>query len=530
VAGEPEWKFAPFPDTPDSEKQIREILDALRGPTPDPAVRWQNLQRIGPLRTPGALRALKALYAGEKDFLPRFYAVLGAAEVDGKEAALFLLEALLAEKEPFMQKSVRDALRRLRTREAADVLVGALRHGDPVVRAEAATALGGLRWAGAVPPLLQALRDPQPAPRAAAIEALGRLGTAEAVDALLKAASGADADAALAALGALADSPAKDPRIGEAAAALLEKGRTLPLRIQAAKALGARKDAAGLKALVAALDHADWRLRSAAVGALARIRHRDAIEPLIGRIPKEKGRFLWEVGQALYRITGLDYGTDAEIWRDWWGKNKDAFQPPPVLKAEKKPAPELTEASYHGIPVVSRRIVFVLDVSSSMTAKIKTKAVPTGRQGAPKDDTRLSYCKWELVHAIRALPKEARFNVLVFGDTVRAWQKQIVPAVANGKAEAEKFVDGVAVQGGTNLHDGLKAAFEDLEADTFYVLSDGDPTAGPITDKDEILRWVRRMNAARGIAIHTVSAGELASEDFLQKLAEQNGGKSVVMK
>ena len=100
----------------------------------------------------------------------------------------------------------------------------------------------------------------------------------------------------------------------------------------------------------------------------------------------------------------------------------------------------------------------------------------------------------------------------------------MTPALGGRVLEAEAFVDGQKTEGATNLYDALALAFQDGNVDTIYVLSDGQPNQGEIKDPDALLAWVRRANAARGVVIHTVSAGELREEGFLRKMAEQNGG------
>ena len=89
-------------------------------------------------------------------------------------------------------------------------------------------------------------------------------------------------------------------------------------------------------------------------------------------------------------------------------------------------------------------------------------------------------------------------------------------------------------KGGTNVFDALIHVLEgsdvgygteaSTDVDEVFVLSDGQPSAGLLTDPVEILRVVREINKIRKIRIHAVFAGEGSGADFMRKLAEENGG------
>jgi hypothetical protein len=59
--------------------------------------------------------------------------------------------------------------------------------------------------------------------------------------------------------------------------------------------------------------------------------------------------------------------------------------------------------------------------------------------------------------------------------------------------------------------------------DTVYFLSDGRPSVGKIIEPLEILKEVRKHNEAFRMVIHTIAIGDF-TKDFLQRLAEENGG------
>ena len=106
-----------------------------------------------------------------------------------------------------------------------------------------------------------------------------------------------------------------------------------------------------------------------------------------------------------------------------------------------------------------------------------------------------------------------------------AWRAAISAASARSKRakkDANEWILGQFPAGGTNVFDPLASALEDGDVDTVWLLSDGDPTAGAFVFPDQILREVRRLNASRRVAIHTISVGQ--ESDLLRRLAEENHG------
>jgi Mg-chelatase subunit ChlD len=169
--------------------------------------------------------------------------------------------------------------------------------------------------------------------------------------------------------------------------------------------------------------------------------------------------------------------------------------------------------TYHGVPVLSNRMVFVVDISGSMSEVTGT-------------ESRMEQSKKELLRVLGQLGKDAQGNMIFFDDRIEAWRKMLVPIRQNLK-EAQALVTRIAPRGSTNIFDALDAAFAHKDADTIYLLSDGDPTNGRIIDQDDILHEIRKMNRLRQIVIHTISFG---SSKFMKALADQNGGQYVEIK
>ena len=181
-----------------------------------------------------------------------------------------------------------------------------------------------------------------------------------------------------------------------------------------------------------------------------------------------------------------------------------------MAKATVMVSPGLTDAE-----VVSQRVAFIVDVSGSMLDTTK----PTG---STVEITRLAVCQRELATVINGLGRTTRFNLIAFSNAFIKWQRGAVPAQPSRKKQAHAFVKGLTANGGTNLFDPLEDALTDPRIDTVWLLSDGDPTAGRLKHAADILREIRRLNASRRVAIHTISIGK--PSPLLKQLAAEHAG------
>jgi Mg-chelatase subunit ChlD len=220
---------------------------------------------------------------------------------------------------------------------------------------------------------------------------------------------------------------------------------------------------------------------------------------------------LAEIVDALRGLTGKPFGYAPGTWKEWWTKAREEFTIPDQAVAIASSQAGMT--TYHGVPVLSNRIVFLLDRSGSM-----------GETSG--SDTRMEQAKKELSRVLSQLNPAAQINMIFFDDKVEPWHKGLLPIKTHLK-DAQAAVANVVPRGQTNIFDSLDFAFSHKEADTIYLLSDGDPTAGRIIDPDDILKEIRRVNRLRQIVIHTISFG---ASPFLKRLAEQNGGQYVEMR
>ena len=127
---------------------------------------------------------------------------------------------------------------------------------------------------------------------------------------------------------------------------------------------------------------------------------------------------------------------------------------------------------------------------------------------------------------LELLPAKAKVNIVGFGTKATAWSDKLQPLDKRRKKAAADFVQALTIQGATNVHDGVKLAFQDEEVDTVFLLTDGYPSAGEIVAPGRLAAAIATWNVGRGIRIHTVAIG--GASNFLERLAKESGGEHAV--
>jgi hypothetical protein len=378
-------------------------------------------------------------------------------------------------------------------------------------------------WTQAKRDLDQALAAGKPDAVAAAIEALGADGTRRTVDALLAATDKAESrravDAVVAAL-AKADADARTYMIE-----LLEKKpepKGWPVRSMLCAALAAGGGPETTQALAARLRDPSSFVISAAARALGQRKDKAAVEPLTAV------------------LADLEKAKDVP-----WADVRDAL----AAIAGKEPSPPegWTGPTFFGVPVVSKRVVFFVDVSSVMKDE---DAVVDGKKVA-----RLDAVKRELTACVNALEPDAKLNIVAFAKSATAWKPSksgLVAATPGAKQEAAKWIASLAADGPTDTEAGLKELFQNGEANTVLFVTNGAPGRAPIgrgrrqragkpIEMTAVLQAVADHNRFRAMRLHTFCTKAVAEPpqdgtpldlfdpskfvDFLAELAAQNGGK-----
>ncbi len=250
----------------------------------------------------------------------------------------------------------------------------------------------------------------------------------------------------------------------------------------------------------------------------------EALVPnLIGALSSKRARSRHEAATALEAITKQAYGQDAPAWTAWWQTKKGA------------PSSGVTVPTYHGLPIASDRLVFVVDISGSMNnpPKMRTRRV----------DVALT----ELIQAIRSLGPTSTFNVAVFSDDVAFWKRGSELASDKARSAAIAWARKALAKprGLTASHEALSQVFaRHADIDSVFFLTDGLPTRGDYISGAAILAWMRGANRYRQILVHTIALtlekhdkgmigrGEVPQQmqRFMKQVADATGGQTRVVR
>jgi len=253
----------------------------------------------------------------------------------------------------------------------------------------------------------------------------------------------------------------------------------------------------------------------------------DALVGLLEKTEKKHG-LAWQASlDALRKLAGSDESGPwiAADWRDYWAARKRNENWKKTNQDSSKGGPHTELPEFFGAKVVSRNVIFIMDLSSSMLES------DSGGQ-------RLARMKQELVKTIEKMDGESIFNVLGFNSSLFPWKRRLAPATDANRKSAADFVTKMKAIAYTNTDDALKVAFSDKNIDTIILLSDGVPLRREHKDQMSdafivgILDWVSTVNRFRRVVIHTFGFDSIAQDPggercvaFLKDLAEQNEGK-----
>ncbi len=266
--------------------------------------------------------------------------------------------------------------------------------------------------------------------------------------------------------------------------------------------------------------------RRAVIQAMIRLRQPQAVGALISLLPKIDGEIRGDIIRYLAAATGQSLGPATEPWQAWWTQHKGDIELPAELAGPQRAdvAPRAggstsqgtaartpsSCASYYGMSIHAKRIVFALDISGSMTGP------------------RINTAKRELTTAINALPEDAGFGIVIFNEALNVWRPCMVEATAANKQNAAWFIANLIPSGNTATYDALKAAFR-FDAEAIYLVTDGEPTNGRIVAPPAIVAAVQQINHNRRVSIHVIGIAPRPPggrfDLFLKTLAEQNLGQ-----
>ncbi|CAF2141972.1 unnamed protein product [Rotaria magnacalcarata] len=127
----------------------------------------------------------------------------------------------------------------------------------------------------------------------------------------------------------------------------------------------------------------------------------------------------------------------------------------------------------------------------------------------------------------RAQP-QLKFNIMHFSTHVHRWKHSLTHATSHHLKEAEHYLDHLQPEGHTNTHDALKQALNDEEADTIYLLSDGEPSTDMRTILWDLKVWLQQRRNPCVIHAITFLMGNTQNDpkprEFMAEIAKISGG------
>lgn len=156
-----------------------------------------------------------------------------------------------------------------------------------------------------------------------------------------------------------------------------------------------------------------------------------------------------------------------------------------------------------------------------------TLAVTIDVSGSMEAGDKIGYVRQGLERLVSSLNDDDQLALVTYENVARTvWQMQ---PIRSNRNTILQIVRGLQANGGTNLHDGLKMAYDAVSSaydsgrqNRVILLSDGQPTTG-VTSTAAIIA----MSAARnsdGIGLTTVGLGSDFNLELMRGLAEQADG------
>jgi len=326
---------------------------------------------------------------------------------------------------------------------------------------------------------------------AEAVRALGRIGAPNWPDALL--------DAAV----------HEDDRIRRAAAMALA-GVT-------------EHDEKSLSALKGLLGDASPVVRRTAAEWIGKKKVTDLAPYVIELIEEKEIRSRRVARETLIRLSGLDRAYDREAWHTWW-QQRERLTPA-------EPQALVSRMGYHGIPTETGRALILIEATGYMNWPWRSK---------PK---RHVVAQRELRRLLGALPDDADFTMMAFGEKTKTWKKKPVRATEKNVASAlEWLAKGVEREGKPDAYRALETAIGKYgDFDTIYLVGTGWRSFGEVNSPEAVLASAAVWLRDRDVEIHTIGLTLEAldygrpnhySENtrFLVDLAKVGGGRTVQFK
>jgi hypothetical protein len=195
--------------------------------------------------------------------------------------------------------------------------------------------------------------------------------------------------------------------------------------------------------------------------------------------------------------------------------------PPYLLQQVDQLLAEVRGQSHIYGSVTSTRVIFLIDTSGSMSTEFRTNC--------GEYFNRLQFIVHDL-HKIlhHRVQPQLKFNIMHFGTHVHQWKYSLTHATLYHLKEAEHYLDHLEPHGQTNTYNALKQALMDEEADTIYLLSDGEPSMDMRTVLLDLKVWLQRRR--NPCVIHAIAflmghtQNDPRPREFMAEVAAISGG------
>ncbi|MCO4773830.1 MAG: VWA domain-containing protein [Deltaproteobacteria bacterium] len=194
-----------------------------------------------------------------------------------------------------------------------------------------------------------------------------------------------------------------------------------------------------------------------------------------------------------YQLESSDFGLAFRTWDD--GADEGYFV------AMVAPQEETDDGA-----IVRKDIAFVFDVSGSMS-------------GHKVDQARSA-----LKGCLNLMNPGDGLYLLAFNDSMNPFSNGVQELDEGLRREATSFVDGLGANGGTNIHDAMQTALNELAASerptAIVFLTDGHGSRRPA----DVLKMVETNNPGDSTRIFTFGVGHDLNASFLERLGTENRG------
>ena len=168
-------------------------------------------------------------------------------------------------------------------------------------------------------------------------------------------------------------------------------------------------------------------------------------------------------------------------------------------------------------PANPKKIVFVLDVSGSMS----TAADPPGEQTGM---TRLDVAKHAILTCITTLRVGDEASVVTFSNSATV-VFPMKPMTDGNKGLLKIELIKITEQGSTNIWDGIKTGFDQLtDFGTVFLMTDGCPNIVPPKGHMRMLRDYIDKRQNLDVVLHTFGFGYQLDADLLYEMAKETQG------